>query len=286
MRLISSTSALSLLLALGLAVTAIAQPSADDVAAWQKALYPNGLPMRHNPIADGDERPEFIFAAEATLPSSNRTVAVFAERLSRELPFDRIYRVQIALAARDGQTLSILDRLDVTEEIELFTDFPGNFLDFRALVTPLPSAKVQMVAVELWDTLHGTGALSEARHLFYAVSAKDKLSPVLELDTYSSGRSGDLRSSTAYTVAFHDGERGPEVLFRSRAITWEGEESAPDCGPETVERYRFSGTTFVPDDVSGGLPEGAVVLPRLDVEDSAGCGDSGDSSGTSLTNAL
>ncbi|HYH09702.1 MAG TPA: hypothetical protein VEK11_21820 [Thermoanaerobaculia bacterium] len=256
------------------AATAIAAHAQTSIPAevWRSALHPKGMPERVNELTGKKERAEFIYAAGAVLPDSNRHVVVYAERLSEDLPFDKLYTVHVAVAAQDGEKLTLLDRRDVTRDIDLYTDLEGNFMDLRASVTPLP-AKPQMVAIALWTQLHGSGAISAGQHQFYTLSSGGKLMKALDLETYAYGRSGPLRSAHVSTLAFSD----PDLVVTSRDITWEdaGEDAPPDCAPVSVTRYRFNGTAFVATDDEEPLPPGAVVLPRLDVEQSDDvCNDS------------
>jgi hypothetical protein len=267
--------------AIALALTAMAEPAAPsrDIAAYERALYPAGMPMRQNEITDAGERAEFVFAAEAGLPDTHRHVVVYAERLSRDLPFDKIHSVFVAVVERHDDTLRVMDRRNVTEEIGVFTEFPGNFLELHALVTPVSARNRTIAAVELLATLDGTGSITEATHLFYAISEGGKLAPILDLDTtYASGRSGGLRSARIATLAIVPNANGVgDVLVRSRALTWTSEDdesTPPECGPVSITRYRFDGTKFEQASTEGDIPAGAFVLPRLEVEETDTCGNS------------
>lgn len=248
---------------------------AGNAAAYERALYPQGLPQRHNAIADIEEKPELVFAADTALPESNRQLVVYAERLSRDLPFDKIYTVFVTVVERREKDFVVLDRRDVTEEIEVFTDFPGNFLELRAQVIPLPSGKKTLAGVELWAVVDGTGSISEATHLFYEITRDGKLQQVLELNaTYASGRSGSMTSSRISTVAVVPAADGVgDLLVRSRAVTWTSDEddAQPQCGPVELSRFRFDGTKFQETDAGSGLPDNAFILPRLDVEETDTC---------------
>jgi hypothetical protein len=262
-------------MAVALTSTGQQREPTGDAAAYERALYPQGVPQRHNAIANATEKPEFVFAADAVLPGTNRSIVVYAERLSRDLPFDKIYTVYVAVVERGEKGLAVLGRDNVTEEIEVFTAFPGNFLEVRAQVIPLPTGKPMIVAVELWAIIDGTGSISKATHLFYAINRDGKLERVLDLDaTYASGRSGAVTSSKISTVAVApDADGVADLLVRSRAVTWTNDEddAAPQCGPVSLSRYRFDGTKFREMDVASGLPDNAFVLPRLDVEETDTC---------------
>jgi hypothetical protein len=265
--------------AIAVALLANGQPAVltGNAAAYERALYPHGLPQRRNVIADVAEKPELVVAAEAAIPETSRRVIVYAERLSRDLPFDKIYTVYVAVLERREKEFVVLDQRDVTEEIEVFTEFPGNFLELRGQAIPLPSGRTPIVAVELWAVIDGTGAICEATHLFYAIDHGGKLEQVLELKaTYGSGRSGAVRNSRISTVSFASAPDGVgDVVVRTRAVTWSRVEGDAEqqCGPVSLSRYRFDGTKFQEMDAPSGLPDHVFILPHLPVEEPDTCDD-------------
>lgn len=235
-----------------------------DPAPYEPALYPDGLPSRHNDITEADERPEFVLVAEAAVPETNRRVIVYAERLTPEPDLDRLHWVHVALLGTDGDAVQVLDRREVTEEIELFVERPGHFLDLEALITPLPSSPI--VAVELWVTLSGTGFYTEARHLFFRIDG-GKLQPVLELDmTYASSRSDGVKNAALADIRTNKDASEIVVSRRDVVTPDEGDEeiAKPSCGPPSFSRYRFSEGQYRELDAPASMPSaGFTPLPRL-----------------------
>jgi hypothetical protein len=252
-----------------------AQP-AESTLVYERALYPNGPPRLHNEMTDVKERAEFVLVTEAALPGMHRRIAVYAERLDNELPLDKIYRVYVAVFEEQGDALRLVDRHDVTEEMRLFVDFPGNFLDLDALVTPIVTHDPPLVAVELWERISGTGFYTQADHLFFSMNPKGILEPLLTLPmTYASGRSRtqkDARITDLYLSTGPD----PELIVSRRSIHWEDYEadSAPECSPASLSRYRLDGAQNEPVEAPGAVPRaGFVLLPRVDAEEKPTCGE-------------
>jgi hypothetical protein len=253
-----------------MATTAVAT---EEVAVYEHVLYPQGLPLRHNAIAEVDEKPEFVLAAEAAIPETNRHVVVYAERLSRDLPFDKIYSVYVAVVDDFDGSMRVLDRRNVTDEIGLFTEFPGNFFELRALVSPLPTPR-SVTAVELWARLHGTGGITEAKHLLYAITEEGQMKDLLEIaDTYVSGNSGGVKESSIGALFVDTKPDGiGDLLVQTRDVTWRvaDGEVAPQCGPVSISRYRFEGTKFEKAEAHG-LPDKAIPLPGLELNQIQAC---------------
>lgn len=165
-------------LVVGLLVAALPAPAAvaqtaatpAERAAYLRALYPGGLPMRVNPFTDADTQAEFALESRVAMPDMMRQVIVYSERFIKDAFSDNAYWVFIALVERNGATLRVLDRHEVTGDLTLYTEFPGNFVEFGALVTPIAARDSTIAAIELWTTLAGTGSVTRGGHFFYVVS--------------------------------------------------------------------------------------------------------------------
>lgn len=218
-----------------------------DVTAYQRALYPNGLPQRENPLTEVKATSEFALDARTPLPNTAREVIVYSERIMRPYS-DSVYWVFIALLEKDGGMFRVLDQREVTDDLKLFTEFPGNFLQLGALVTIFRAREATIAAIELSTSLAGTGGLTQGGHFFYVASAAGKLEPALALDaTSESGRSGPEGASTVLSIRFSLDVTG-DLVLTTRDAEWDAFEPTKKakCGPITTTHYRFNGTTYLP----------------------------------------
>jgi hypothetical protein len=219
-----------------------------EAAPYQRAIYPDGPPRRVNPLSEKTEQTEFALNARATLPGSTREVVVYSDRITKDLPFDKMYWVYVALLDRTGNTLRVLDRVEVTEDLKLFTEVPGNFLALRALVSPFAARSTTVAAVELETALEGTGGVREASHFFYTVFPEAKLARVLMLDaTYAGGRSGADAGAkfTTFRVGVAADVSG-DLALATRNATWNAFDNPPKpiCGIVAATYYRFTGSGY------------------------------------------
>jgi hypothetical protein len=143
----------------------------------------------------------------------------------------------------------VLDRREVTGDLKLFTEFPGNFLKLGALATIFQARNATIVSFELSTTLAGTGGLTQAGHFFYVVSPTGKLEPALALEsTYEGGRSGPEGNSTVLTIGVGDSPQvAGDLVLTTRDAEWNAFEPGAQatCGPITTTRYRFNGYKYL-----------------------------------------
>jgi hypothetical protein len=238
---------------------AVAQGGASvpDPAAYQRALYPNGLPQRENPFTELKAQTEFALDARTPLPNTPREVIVYSERIMKPYS-DNVYWVFIALLENNGGMIRVLDRHEVTDDLKLFTEFPGNFLQLGALVTIFRAREATIAAIELSTSLAGTGGLTQGGHFFFVVSGTGKLEQALALEaTSESGRSGPEGNSTVLSI--HVGispDVTGDLVLTSRDAEWDAFEPAKkaNCGPITTTRYRFNGFKYLPAPTSAAAP--------------------------------
>jgi hypothetical protein len=215
---------------------------------YRRALYPNGLPQRVNPFSNSKAQTEFALAARAPLPNTMREVIVYSERITKDLPLDKMYWVFIALVEKSGDTFRVLDRREVTDDLKLYTDSPGNFLQLAALVTPIAARNATVAAIELQTTLAGTGSISQGSHFFYVISPEATLALALTLEfTSESGRSGPQASAkiAILKAGIGAGVSG-DVVLSTRSAEWNAFDSSGKaaCGAVTTTRYRFTGSRY------------------------------------------
>lgn len=225
-----------------------AQGRETSVEAYRRALYPDGLPQRVNPFSNSKVQTEFALAARAPLPVTMREVIVYYERITRDPPLDQMYWVFIALVDKSGDAFRVLDRREVTDDLKLYTEFPGNFLQLAALITPIAAPNATVAAIELQTTLAGTGSISQGSHFFYMISPEATLAPAMTLEaTSESGRSGPQASAkiAILKAGIGAGVLG-DVVLSTRPAKWDAFDSSAQaaCGPVTTTRYRFTGSRY------------------------------------------
>ena len=148
----------------------------------------------------------------------------------------------------------------MTDDLKLYTDFPGNFLYLAALVTPIAARNATVAAIELQTTLAGTGSISQGSHFFYLISPEATLVPALTLEfTSESGRSGPQASAkiAILKAGIGAGVLG-DVVLSTRPAKWDAFDSGAKatCGSVTAARYRFTGSRYEQ------LPRAGPVSPR------------------------
>jgi hypothetical protein len=238
---------------------AVAQggPPVPDVTGYQRALYPNGLPQRENPLSESKVQTEFSLEARAVLPNTARQVIVYSERITKDVYSDNVYWVFLAVVEKSGDSVRVLDQREVTGDLKLFTEFPGNFLRLGALATIFQARNATVASFELSTTLAGTGGLTQAGHFFYVVSPRGKLEPALALEsTYESGRSGPEGNSTVLSIRVGVSPQvAGDLVLTTRDAEWDAYEPATKakCGPVTSTRYRFNGSRY--EQASASLPD-------------------------------
>lgn len=268
--------------ACGLALFAAAAGGAEDQGValrYERALYPDGMPMRRNELSGNEERPAFVLHSRAALPKTSREVVVWSERLDKGMPFEKLYRVFAAVLETGGEGLRVLDRRELTAGVPLFLEVPGHVFELRALATPLPKPEADTVAVELWASLHGTGFYNAASDLFFSVDGAGKLAPVLTLkDTFASANVDlTLRSGETSTILVGTTPQtaGDIVVERRKARWMTSPESASvrsTCGPKQYSLYRFQGRTYEATASAQAPPgSGYVALPRLPILEKTSC---------------
>ena len=254
-----------LLLSTLLLASALAVAAAERTPV-ERALYPSGVPSRFNGITSAQEVPDFLLLATAPI-SPERQAVVWAERAARNLRYDKVYFVHVAVLESAGDELRVLDRRELTNAIPLFVEFPGHAADVKALATTFTVEGTPLVAVELWSAVSGTGGYSAASNIFLSVSDDGKLQPALQLErTYSSGRDAGNRSTVLSAIRV----AGNALTVETRNVRWLGA-SPPQCGAAMTKHYRFDGTTYVEAGAAAAASGTPTELPRFPFEEMAPC---------------
>jgi hypothetical protein len=254
-----------------LTVMLLALPAAAaETSAYERVAYPQGISPRLNEITGKEELPEFVLLSTAKVPKTNREVAVWAERLSKDLPYEKIYYVFAATFERDGDSLRLLDRREITDDVPQYLEFPGNSKEVRAMANVFDANGTTIAGIELWSSITGSGRFNDTSDLFFAMSGKGALTPALKLPrTYSSASSSGGKGATISTLRVS----GNELIVATRVVSWAAPNVTPlaDCGPATTKRYRFDGTTYAETVSATAVPSNAIELPRLSIEEKALC---------------
>jgi hypothetical protein len=227
--------------------------AAGPTASHQAALYPNGLPVRHNERSDRDEQTSFTQHAALAVPGTPQTVVVYSEGIKAEHPHsDNLYWVFAAVLAPSADGMRVIDRQELTNDVPVYTEFPGNVLDVQAAVHSFPArGGTTIVAIELWGLLAGSGGYSEASNLFFLLHPDGRLTRALALaHTSGSGRSGAGQgggTDSRISIGTAAGVLG-DVVLEKREVqwTWRPSDDKPviACGANSIEAYRFTGDHY------------------------------------------
>lgn len=233
----------------------------ERAEVYQQVLYPEGLPRTENPFTGDVERPRFQLEDEVRLEEVGLTVVVFAEHLPIE-GSDDLFEVALASLAGGDPPRKVVDRRVLTDRIPVYTEFPGHVDRLQACLNAFEiSPGVPAVHLTLWALLSGTGSVSGASDLFFAVRESGELVPVLELidsSSYSSlGVSGYRVKDTALHLADLDGDSSLEVI--ATEYVKEPQDDRVTVAPGSPAVFGFEGGSYRPlDAAESALPGGGV----------------------------
>jgi hypothetical protein len=262
-------------------LAALPSYAAGPGASYQPVLYPNGLPVRHSELSDRDEQTSFTQHAALAVPGTSQTVVVYSEGIKAESPHgDNLYWVFAAVVAPPADGMRVIDRQELTNDVPVYTEFPGHVLEVQAAVHSFPARGGKtIVAVELYGTLAGSGALSDASNLFFLLHPDGRLTRALALArTSGSGRSGAGEggaTESRISVGTAAGVLG-DIVLEKRGVRWTHGPSDPKpvitCGATSIEAYRFTGDHY--ERIArppGALGAGFISLARLPFLEKTSC---------------
>jgi hypothetical protein len=174
--------------------SAVADETRDhEGQKYREILYPRGLPLRENYYSGKKERPSYSYYSEVAVTGGLKAV-LYSERLETGQYSDKLYRVFVGLLRAQDSSMRVADRREITEQIQIFTEVPGNFLFMSGcLDTFLLARGVVCVHVFVRATLSGSGAQSDGIDLVFRLSRAVQLDPVLALSSSANfGRSGPI----------------------------------------------------------------------------------------------
>lgn len=190
---------------------------------YQEVFYPAGTPILDNVFTGKKEKSVYTYYGEAEVPGSNARFVLYSESLPQE-GSDGVFSVRLGTVKNEGGKSAAAEIMELTDYIDVYTEFPGNFeaMDGRVNVFPITKDLLGL-HVNLWDMLSGSGAISSAGDLIFQFQAgqEGRLKLVLELKKTSAyARTGwDSQGGTGSTisVADLDGDGVSEVIVETRS---------------------------------------------------------------------
>src|SRR5690242_15142698 len=124
-------------------------------------------PSNHSASSRAESsRPQFKCYAETALGTETKAV-VFSEKTSSG-SLDAVYKVKLALVSGSAGRLRAVVMQDITGSIPVQLEIPGNFYEMNAIAETLVAHnKVQLLHINVWAVLSGSGHISGANDLFY-----------------------------------------------------------------------------------------------------------------------
>jgi hypothetical protein len=166
--------------------------SAECQANYKTILFPHG--MSASVGWDGQSRPKrFKCYADTAFAKGVRAVVFSEESVTSSV--DNVFKVKLALVSLSEGNASVLHSVDITESIPVFVEVPGNFYRMEAIAETLNGHdNLQVLHVNVWAVLSGSGSVSGGSDLFY-VYKQPNLSPIaLELRGSSSFSKENMNS--------------------------------------------------------------------------------------------
>jgi hypothetical protein len=198
--------------------------------------------MKENVYSQRMEPARFRFFDEVEIPTTGIQGVLFTDHIEIR-GGDGLHWVYLGLADPSSTPPVVFSVREVTDQIPVFTDFPGNFLVFDGRLTAFAiSPGVPGIHANLWALLAGTGSISGATDLFFRVEQGGQLTPILTLrDTsgaFRVGVSGGFVEESRIHIGDLDGDGVAEIVVRSDACP----QAPEDCpSPRSELRvYRLS----------------------------------------------
>jgi hypothetical protein len=247
----SMTKVVWLLTSIGMLATAQATPPAQGIAqAYERALYPNGIPPR----LDWDDKPHVpTFALLDDATAAGGRAALVTERMPVGPPDDVFadapHRIKVATFVGSPGPLKAVDVVDVTAFLTNWTDEPGHFRAAGGSVSPFKiDANRSGLHVNAYSMLSGNGAVTGAFDLFFEVRESNLTAVLLLSSTTTRWRAnaGNLTvEDSAIFVVDTNGDGVQEIVVQRRhdAIK-DDKRMSPVISPPDV--YAFDGHGYRP----------------------------------------
>ena len=216
----------------------------------------------------GESRYEFY--SDADLGDGRKVVVYGFTPVRRGTDRDVEHKVFVTIVARKGDDYELLSaRRDVTDKVFNMGEH-GRFVDVRARVNPFTLRGGHYVDITLWSTISGTGAVSSANDVIYAIAADGQLIGMATLEvTQEFSRNGwrEIRETTSELAAGNDGlvwTKKERLASRRRAE----DPFRVNC-QTTRMTYRRQGHMLVP--VTTTLKGKLKPLPRVPMKEIVPC---------------
>jgi hypothetical protein len=236
------------LISIALVVTVGPTPSAQNIAdAYEKALYPNGIPIRLD--WEGKSHvPTFALMDDAAT-AGNIRAALVSERVPTG-SYDEDFVIRFATFLGSPGPLKVAQVVDLTTFLTNYVDAPGNFYAAGGSVTPFSiDAKRSGLHVNAYSEISGSGAILHAFDLFFELRDTGTLIQVLLLPrTTERGRlnAGNYKAedSSIFLVDANGDGIQEIVVQRRRDEIVDGRRVRPPVFPLQV--YAFDGSEYRP----------------------------------------
>ena len=253
----------ALTLILGLACA----PGYAQDAKYQSVFYPRGMPSKRG--WDGKTRPTvYNFYSDVELPGGAASIVLFSEQMITG-GSDDLFTVFLGLAERRGGVLVPRTTLDLTSNIPVRVEQPGNFHHMSGTLNRfVAAADVAAIHVNLWAVLSGSGSIGGGSDLFFGIDrSKPAFAPLLLLTgTTRFSKEGPgryVKSDVEIYIGDVDGGSVTEVIVLPKEFGSQKLGQTPSTS-ETADVYKFDGKEYrssqrIP---VTAIPRGALRLKR------------------------
>jgi hypothetical protein len=214
-----------------------ALPCLGETAKYQDVIYPQGMPEREDPFTGQQAKTEYTFYDEAVLEKDGRIAVLYSEKLPRK-GSDGTFWAFVAVLLPEGGKYRVSAVREVTDLVPSYVEFPGNFLSMDGTLDTVQIGDRQLLHLNVWSVLSGTGFTSAASDAFFPIlktAPNDIQPPVLMLEK-SSAYSRMGADSASYKAS--------RIYLLKDALAVETV-TAGKSGPATsVSVYELKGAAF------------------------------------------
>jgi len=198
---------------------ATAEPQREVVAEvsqkYKDVLYPEGLPMLKDQMTGSDKRSIYKYCADGKVGKFG--VVLYSEGIIGENGEDGYFSVYLALLEKGRLGWVRVNRIELTEFVPVFTEIAGNFLSMDGVVNNFSMLKnEEILHVNLWGVLSGSGAISGATDLFFRLKGTQLETVLILRDTSKSSRMGYAQSAILDSKIYvGEVEKRPSIVVQS-----------------------------------------------------------------------
>jgi hypothetical protein len=212
---------------------------------------------------DGKSRPRRLKCYAETALGKGVSAVVFSEETITGSA-DSMFKVRLALVSLSEGNASLLHSVDITQSIPVFVEIPGNFYRMEAIAETLNGHNnLQVLHINVWAVLSGSGAVSGGSDLFY-IYKPPNLSPIaLELRGSSSFSKENMNSISkkASELFLMRTETETALYVLIREVQVKG--SVPSGNRQSTTVYLLHGDKFEVAARDRRVPAAALRLERV-----------------------